>query len=82
VGNVGGGGEFVGGVRTLSYGVRPALLEISRTPYGARPILQELSRAMMNTFILKFATIPPPKQIVKIRKIVADSDSDGEENHA
>jgi len=36
---------------------------------------------MINTFISKFATIPLKKQVVKIRKIEADSDSGGEENH-
>jgi len=50
-------------------------------PYGPRPILQEFSRVMMNTFISKLAFIPSKKQVVKIRKIEADSDSDGEENH-
>jgi len=35
----------------------------------------------MNTFISKIATIPPQKQVVRIRKIEADSDSDGKENH-
>jgi len=36
----------------------------------------------MNTFISKFAIIPPKKQVVKIRKIEADSDSNGDENHS
>jgi len=36
---------------------------------------------MMKTFISKFAIIPPKKQIDKIRKIEAGSDSDGYENH-
>jgi len=36
---------------------------------------------MMNTFISKFAIIPQNKQVVKIRKIEADSDSDCDENH-
>jgi len=36
---------------------------------------------MMNTFISKFAIIPQKKQVVKIRKIEADSDSDCDENH-
>ena len=31
--------------------------------------------------ILKFSTIPSKKQVVKIRRIVADFDSDGGENH-
>ena len=57
---------------------RPALWEINRTPYGARSILHEFSRAMMNICISKFAIIPPKNQIVKIRKIEADADSDGE----
>jgi len=35
----------------------------------------------MNTLISKFATIPPKKQVVKIRKIEADPDSNGDENH-
>ena len=35
----------------------------------------------MYTLISKFAIIPPKKQVVKIRKIDADSDSDGGENH-
>jgi len=39
----------------------------------------QFSRAMMNTFISKF--IPLKKYVVKIRKIAADSDSDGDENH-
>jgi len=51
-------------------------------PYGPRPILQEFSRAMMTTFISKLAIIPSKKQVVKIRKIEADPDSDGEENHS
>jgi len=34
---------------------------------------------MRNTFISKFAIIPPKKQVVVIRKIEADSD--GDENH-
>jgi len=36
---------------------------------------------MMNICILKFAIIPTKKQFVKIRKIEADSDSDGDEKH-
>ena len=32
-------------------------------------------------FISKFAIIPPKKQVVKIRKIEADSDSNGDKNH-
>jgi len=36
---------------------------------------------MIYTFISKFATIPSKKQIVKIRKIEADPDSDGEKNN-
>jgi len=32
-------------------------------------------------YISKFAIIPPKKQVVKIRKIEADFDSDGDENH-
>jgi len=36
---------------------------------------------MMNAFISKFAIIPPKKQVVKIGKIEANSDSDGDENH-
>jgi len=35
----------------------------------------------MYTFLSKFAIIPLKKQIVKIRKIETDSDSDGDENH-
>ena len=35
----------------------------------------------MNTFSSKFAIIPQKKQVVKIRKIKADSDSDSDENH-
>ena len=35
----------------------------------------------MNTFISKFAIIPQKKQVVKIRKIEADSDSDCDETH-
>ena len=46
-----------------------------------RPILYVFWRAMMNTFVSKFAIIPPKKQDVKIRKIEANSDSDGDENH-
>jgi len=65
----------------MSYGALPAFLKISRTPYGARPILHEFSRAMINTFISKFAIIPQKKQVVKIRQIEADSDSDCDENH-
>jgi len=33
---------------------------------------------MMNICISKFTIIPPKKQFVKIRKIEADSDSDGD----
>jgi len=36
---------------------------------------------MMNAFISKFAIILPKKQVVKTRKIEANSDSDGDENH-
>jgi len=36
---------------------------------------------MVNSFISKFATILPKKQVVKIKKIEADSDSDGDGNH-
>jgi len=36
---------------------------------------------MMNTFISKFAIISQKKQVVKIRKIKADSASDCDENH-
>jgi len=36
---------------------------------------------MMYTLISKFAIIPSKKQIVKIRKIEADSDSDRDENN-
>jgi len=57
------------------------LLEISRTPYGARPILREFSGAMVNSFISKCAIIPSKKQVVKIKKIAADSDIDGDGNH-
>ena len=43
------------------------------------PILHDFSRAMMNTLIIsKFDLILPKKQVVKIRKIEADSDSDGD----
>jgi len=35
---------------------------------------------MMYTLLSKFAIIPPEKQVVKIRKTEAGSDSDGEEN--
>jgi len=38
-------------------------------------------RAMMNTFILKFAITSQKKQVVKIIKIEADSASDCDENH-
>jgi len=68
-------------ISRASYGARSALYEISRASYGARPILHECLRAIMNTFISKFAIILPKKQIVKIRKIEADSDIDGDENH-
>jgi len=50
--------------------------------YGARPILHEFSRALMHTLISKVATFPQKKKLVKMRKLEADSDSDGEENHA
>ena len=36
---------------------------------------------MMYTFISQFAIIPPKKQVVKLRKIDADSDCDGGENY-
>jgi len=36
----------------------------------------------MYTFNSKFAVIRPKKQVVKIRKIEADPDSDGGDNHA
>ena len=49
--------------------------------YGARPILHEFSRAFINTFISNFAIIPQKKQVVKIRKVETDSDSDCDENH-
>ena len=70
-------------VFTTSYGARPALLEINRTPYDARPILHvgnTFLRPMMFTFISKFVIISPKKQIVKKRKIEADPDSDGGKN--
>jgi len=35
----------------------------------------------MNTFVLKFAIVPPKKRVVKIRKIEADSDIDGDKNY-
>jgi len=57
------------------------LKEISRTPYCARPILREFSGAMVNSFVSKFAIIPLKKQVVKIKKIEADSDIDGDGNH-
>ena len=37
------------------------------------------SRAFINTFISKFAIIPQKKQVVKIRKVETDSDSDCDE---
>jgi len=39
------------------------------------------SGAMVNLFISKFAIIPLKKQVVKMKKIEADSDSDGDGNH-
>ena len=69
------------GHRTMSYGALPALWKISRTPYGARPILHEFSRAIMVTFTPKCAIIPHKKQVVQIKKIQTDSDSDCDENH-
>jgi len=36
---------------------------------------------MVNSFISKFAIIPPKKQVVKRKKIEADSDIDGDGNH-
>jgi len=36
---------------------------------------------MVNLFVSKFAIIPPKKQVVKIKQIDADSDSDGDVNH-
>jgi len=36
---------------------------------------------MVNSFISKFAIIPPKKQVVKIKKIEADSDINGDGNH-
>jgi len=36
---------------------------------------------MMYIFILTFVIIPPKKQVIKIRKIEAGSDSDGGETH-
>jgi len=65
----------------ISADARTALWEISQTPYDARPILHEFSRAVLNTVISKFAIVPPKKQVVKTRKIVTDSASDGDENH-
>jgi len=38
-------------------------------------------RRTMNTLISKFATIPPKKLIVKVRKIEVDSDRDWGKNH-
>jgi len=38
------------------------------------------SRAMINTFISKFAIFPPNKQVVTKERLT-DSDSDGDENH-
>jgi len=35
----------------------------------------------VNSFISKFAIIPPKKQVVKLKKTEADSGSDGDENH-
>jgi len=49
--------------------------------YSARPIKHEFSRAIMKTFISKFAIIPPKKQVVKIRKSESDPDSTGDENY-
>ena len=49
--------------------------------YGARPMLREFLGAIVNSFISKFAIIPPKKQVVKIKKIEADSDIDGDGNH-
>ena len=40
----------------------------------------DFTRAMMNICISKFAIITPKKQLVKIRKIEADADSDGEKH--
>jgi len=36
---------------------------------------------MVNSFISKFANIPAKKQVVKMKKIEADSDSDGYGNY-
>jgi len=46
-----------------------------------RPILHEFSRAFIHTFISNLAIIPKKKQVVKIRKVETDSDSDCDENH-
>ena len=67
---------------TTSYGARPALKEIRRTPYGAWTILHRWSNfscAIIYTLTSKFPTIPSKKQVVKIRKIEAAPDSDGDE---
>jgi len=37
--------------------------------------------AMVNSFISQFAIIPAKKQVVKIKKIEAKSESGGDENH-
>jgi len=56
-----------------------------RAPYGVvkdQPdTVNEFSGAMVNSFISKFAIIPLQKQVVKIKKIEADSDIDGDGNH-
>jgi len=36
---------------------------------------------MVNSFISKFAIIPPKKLVVKIKKIEADCNIDGDGNH-
>ena len=61
--------------------VRRLYIKTSAGAVRDQPILHEFARAMMNTFISKFAIIPQKKQVVKIRKIEADSDSDCDENH-
>ena len=56
----------------------------TNTLYGARQILHGwniFSRAMMYSLISKFAIISPKKQVLTIRNIEADSDSDRGENH-
>jgi len=59
------------------YGVVTDQPDTVRCPADFR----EFAGAMVNSFISKFAIIPPKKQVVKIKKIAADSDIDGDGNH-